>query len=186
MDKIDSYLEEDSILISTDLIQKYWINKATFLHMLKLQSFNKERFKIDYDKIEEVWLTRRVQEDYINFFLKKWTLLCNGRLYKFNEEWWKWIKNANKILRQVMYDKRLNWWQKVIFFVIYDIIKNKSACYVSNRYIWEKLWVSTHTVSNNISKLIKLWYIKGTYEQCWDPYRILELSTEYENILINK
>lgn len=67
---------------------------------------------------------------------------------------WYWI-----MLNEILFSKELSDKQKLLFCMISSLCAKTGYCWSTNKYIWEKLWVSENTISTNISKLNELWFI---------------------------
>lgn len=63
------------------------------------------------------------------------------------------------IPKEIYLSKDLNWTQKILFVEIQSL-DNGEGCYASNEYLSEFLGVSKQTISDSISKLKKLGFIK--------------------------
>ena len=60
----------------------------------------------------------------------------------------------------VLYDKNLNDKQKLLFVSISSLCAEKGYCWANNEYFAKLFWVDKITISRNITKLQKEWFIK--------------------------
>lgn len=60
---------------------------------------------------------------------------------------------------KVLFDKNLTDKQKLLYCLISSLCAEKWYCWASNEYLWELLGVKEWSISSNISKLKKLWFI---------------------------
>ena len=103
------------------------------------------------------------------------------------EEWY-WI-----LFNAILFDNRLSDKQKLLSSFMSSLCSERWYCWATNKQIWDKLWVSPETISVNLSKLEKNWYIHIEIEN-WFDRKIylggvlkilkggLEKSKEYNNI----
>ncbi len=61
----------------------------------------------------------------------------------------------------VIEDKKLNSTDKVVYGLVKALSNDKGYCFATNDYIGKRLNLSKSTISNTISKLKKLDYIKA-------------------------
>ncbi len=81
---------------------------------------------------------------------------------------WYWI-----IPNSVLFDKSLTDKRKLLFCLISSLCAEKGHCWASNKFLWDKLWVSAWTISKWIKKLIELGYISSEVDKIkWNTRHI--------------
>lgn len=94
-------------------------------------------------------------------------------------DYWYWV-----IPNLVLFDKRLNDKQKLLFCLISSLCAEKWYCRASNEYLWERLWVWKQCISNNIKELSDLWYLNLEIIKNYDRKISISYNINYKGDII--
>lgn len=91
-----------------------------------------------------------------------------------NIEWWYCV-----VPNAVMLDKRLTATQKILYCIINSLCIETWHYRVTNKCLWDMLWLGKRSISNCIRKLVECWYISTKWK---NEQRVIVLNMPHSDI----